>query len=307
MKKSLFASRAAFFAATSLVGLMASPALAQNLVVDGSLCVGLDCPASPSFGSDTIRMQENNTRIHFDDTSASGSFPRNDWEIRANDSTNGGASYLAFVDRTSGRTVFSVAAAAPTNALIVDSQGDVGIGTSTPSTRIHAIKGDSPTMRLQQDASSGFTAQTWDVAGNETNFFIRDATNGSTLPFRIRPGASSNSLYVDDTDDIGMGTNSPAASLHVMRSGANEATALIESGTADASFVLEQAGTTAAQWEFRNQASSGRLNVGLVGGNTPLKIDSAAANNLLKLGTNSNVNAMVVTGETSDGRALLCH
>ncbi len=297
MKKSPFASRAAFFAATSLVGLMASPALAQNLVVDGSLCVGLDCPASPSFGSDTIRMQENNTRIHFDDTSASGSFPRNDWEIRANDSTNGGASYLAFVDRTSGRTVFSVAAAAPTNALIVDSQGDVGIGTSTPSTRIHAIKGDSPTMRLQQDASSGFTAQTWDVAGNETNFFIRDATNGSTLPFRIRPGASSNSLYVDDTDDIGMGTNSPTASLHVMRSGANEATALIESGTADASFVLEQAGTTAAQWEFRNQASSGRLNVGLVGGNTPLKIDSAAANNLLKLGTNSNVNAVVVTGE----------
>ena len=34
------------------------------------------------------------------------------------------------------------------------------------------------------------------MAGNETNFFIRDVTNGSKLPFRIRPGAPTSSIDV---------------------------------------------------------------------------------------------------------------
>lgn len=297
MKSFTLTSRVAFFAATSVMGLMASPAFAQNLVVDGSLCVGFDCPPAPSFGSDTIRLQENNLRIHFDDTSAAAGFAANDWAIEANSSVNGGAEYLAFIDRTAGRTVFSVAAGARANALFVDAQGDVGIGTSTPATELHAVTGDTPTFRLEQNGSSGFGAQTWDLAGNESNFFIRDVTNGSQLPLRIQPGADSNSLYVANDNDIGIGTSAPSASLHVRRTGANEATVLIEAADADASFVIGQSGTTPTEWEFRNQESSGRLNVGLVGGNTPLKIDNAADNNLLKLGTNANSSAVVVTGE----------
>src|SRR4051794_41127304 len=34
--------------------------------------------------------------------------------------------------------------------------------------------GDTPGINLVQTADSGYTAQTWDVAGNEANFFIRD-------------------------------------------------------------------------------------------------------------------------------------
>ena len=71
-------------------------------------------------------------------------------------------------------------------------------------------------MRLEQDGSSGFTPQTWDLAGNEANFFIRDASNGSTLPFRVFPGAPSNALIVEaSTGDVGMGTTSPLGALHV--------------------------------------------------------------------------------------------
>jgi hypothetical protein len=44
-------------------------------------------------------------------------------------------------------------------------------------------------MRLEQDDSSGFGAQSWDMAGNEANFFICDVTNGNTLPFTIEPGS----------------------------------------------------------------------------------------------------------------------
>jgi len=297
MKNTTFTQRAAFFAATSLAGLTAIPATAQDLVVDGSLCVGLDCPANPSFGFDTIRLQENNMRIHFEDTSTSASFPSNDWAIQANDSTNGGGNYLAFVDRTANRLPFRVEAGARADALVVESDGDIGIGTQNPVTEIHAVRGDTPTLRLQQDTSSGFTAQTWDLAGNETSFFLRDATNGSTLPFRVRPGAASNSLTIDTDNDIGIGTLTADAPLHVKRTGTTEAKVLIQSASADSSFVIEQAGTVATSWEFRNQEDSGNLNVGLVGGNTPLKINNGADNNLLKLGTNANSSAVVVTGE----------
>ena len=186
-----------------------------NNSIDGSLCVGNDCVAEESFGFDTIRLKENNLRLHFEDTSTSASFPPNDWRIIINDSSNGGASYFGVEDVSGGRIPFRVTAGARNHALFVDSQGDVGIGTSTPATDIDIKIGDSPTVRLQQDGTSGFTPQTWDLAGNETNFFVRDVTNGSLLPFRIRPEAPTNSLMIADDGDIGLGIQSPDGPLHI--------------------------------------------------------------------------------------------
>lgn len=187
----------------------------DDLVVVGSICAGQDCNNGESFGFDTIRLKENNLRIKFQDTSNSASFPTNDWQITANDSDNGGANYLAFDDIDGGRQPFRVEAGAPTHALVVEADGDIGVGTLNPVVELHIVSGDSPTMRLEQDGSSGFTAQTWDVAGNETNFFVRDASNGSPLPLRIRPSAPQNSIFVDTDGDVGLGTASPAAKLHV--------------------------------------------------------------------------------------------
>ncbi|MCP4427526.1 MAG: hypothetical protein GY803_23820, partial [Chloroflexi bacterium] len=149
------------------------------------------------------------------DTSNSASFPTNDWQITANDSSNGGLNKFSIDDIDGGRTPFTIEAAAPAHSLYVDDVGHVGIGTSTPVVELHIPDGDTPTVRLEQDGSGGFTPQTWDVAGNETNFFVRDATNGSTLPFRIRSSAPNNSIYIDTDGDVGMGTASPSAQLDV--------------------------------------------------------------------------------------------
>lgn len=188
----------------------------DDVIITGSLCVGFDCNNGETFGFDTIRLKENNVRIKFDDTSASGSFPNRDWQLTANDSANGGANKFSIDDITGGRTPFTIVGNAPNNALFVDAAGRLGLGTATPSVEIHSKNGDSPTLRLEQDGSSGFGLQTWDVAGNEANFFIRDVTNGSKLPFRIQPGADSNSIYIASTGNIGLGTTSPDAGLHVI-------------------------------------------------------------------------------------------
>ena len=208
----------------------------DDLIVDGSACIGFDCVNGESFGFDTLRLKENNLRLNFDDTSTSASFPRNDWTIIANDSANGGASYLAFEDRTAGKQVFKVEAGARSNALYVEDSGDIGFGTSNPAVDLHIAAGDTPTVRLDQDGSGGWAPQVWDVAGNESNFFIRDATNGSKLPFRIQPGAPSSSIYIESTGDVGIGTASPEAEVHVVRTGK------------DPKLILERTDGHATKW-----------------------------------------------------------
>ncbi len=98
--------------------------------------------------------------------------------------------------------------------LTIEMGGDVGIGTTAPALELHMVDGDTPTLRLEQDGSSGFSPQTWDVAGNETSFFIRDVTNGSQLPFRINPGAPSSSIHIAPGGLVGIGTSNPQTSLH---------------------------------------------------------------------------------------------
>jgi len=205
------------------VSLRAMPddVIPDDLIVQGSACVGLDCVNGEVFGFDTIRLKENNTRLQFDDTSTSAGFPTNNWQIRANSSASGGASFLAFVDQgttgnsETGTIVFEVDAGAPANSLKVSSTGKVGLRTATPVLDVHANTSDTPAIRLEQNNSGGFAAQTWDIAGNEANFFVRDVTSGSRLPFRIRPGAPTSSIDINASGLVGIGTASPLFSLDV--------------------------------------------------------------------------------------------
>jgi hypothetical protein len=223
----------------------------DDLIVQGSVCAGLDCVNNENFGFDTIRVKENNTRIQFDDTSTSAGFATNNWQIRANNSASGGASFLAFVDQgatgnsETGTIVFEVDAGAPANSLKVASNGNVGIGTATPVLDVHANTTDTPAIRLEQNNTGGFTAQTWDIAGNEANFFVRDVTSGSRLPFRIRPGAPTSSIDIAASGNVGIGTASPGRTL-VVNSAANTVIQITDavSGTATTDgFQLIQGGT----------------------------------------------------------------
>src|SRR4051795_12229161 len=111
---------------------MADFVIADDLIVQGSACVGLDCVDGESFGFDTIRLKENNTRIKFDDTSSSTGFPNNDWQLTANDSASGGANKFSIDDVTNSKTPFTVTGNSPTNSLFVASSGKIGFGNSSP-------------------------------------------------------------------------------------------------------------------------------------------------------------------------------
>jgi len=194
---------------------------ADDVIVTGSICVGFDCADGESFGLDTLKLKENTLRIFFDDTSTSVGFPANDWRLVANDSTSGGGNYFAIEDTTGSKVPFKVEAGAPSGSLFIDDAGRVGLGTSLPVLDLHLLSGNTPAIRLEQDGSSGWTAQTWDIGGNEANFFVRDVTGGSKMPIRIQPGTPTNTLTLRADGKVGIGTWAPAYKVDVQTTGEN--------------------------------------------------------------------------------------
>jgi hypothetical protein len=203
-------------------GVLLAPAAARadqvfpdDVIVQGSLCAGFDCVNGEAFDAVTLKLKENNTRILFDDTSTSSGFAANKWQLIANDIGAGGRNFFGIEDVTGGRIPFFVAAGARANAIHIASSGRVGFGTDNPGLALHAQTADTPGLRLEQTNAGGFTPQTWDVAGNEAGFFVRDVTNGNRLTFRIRPGAPTSSIDIAPNGSVGLGTASPEAKLHV--------------------------------------------------------------------------------------------
>jgi len=275
--------------------------IADDLIVQGSACVGLDCVDGENFGFDTIRVKENNTRIQFDDTSTSAGFASNNWQIRANSSASGGGNFLAFVDQgatgnsETGTIVFEVDAGAPANSMRLSSSGNLGLGTATPVLDLHINTTDTPAIRLEQNNSGGFTAQTWDIAGNEANFFVRDVTSGSRLPFRIRPGAPTSSIDIAANGNVGVGTASPNArvdlkqiedtfigSLHLRRATTNDTWAVATGQDNNLYFAYANDASLA------NAAADFTVN--------PLVL---TANNRVGIGTNAPDQKLSVNGDAS--------
>ncbi|MBI4926958.1 MAG: tail fiber domain-containing protein [Anaerolineae bacterium] len=110
---------------------------ADDAIITGSLCTGFDCVADEAFGFDTYRLKENNLRINFEDTSSTAGFPANDWRLVANDASSGGANYFAIEDVTAARVPFKLMAGAGANSLYIDPTGNVGLGTASPTARLH--------------------------------------------------------------------------------------------------------------------------------------------------------------------------
>lgn len=256
--------------------------IADDLIVQSSTCTGFDCVDGEAFGFDTLRLKENNLRVHFDDTSASAGFPANDWRLVANDSASGGANKFVIEDSTAARNPFTIEAASPANALYVDSTGRIGFRQSAPGLDLHVTTGDTPAIRLEQANTSGFTAQTWDIGANEANFFVRDLTGGSRLPFRIRPGAPTSSIDINASGQVGIGTASPSANLHVFAA-----------ETADANFTIGTALSGPSLNISYNGSSIGRSAVAL---NVRPDTSAVAPNPSLRLFT-ANVQRMIIDNE----------
>jgi len=282
--RSLAVIAAASFAGVASAPVRADQVIADDLIVQSSICTGFDCVNGENFGTDTLRLKENNLRIHFDDTSASSGFPANDWQLVANDTASGGLNYFAIQDYSNNKDVFVVDAGARSHALHVDAQSNVGLGTATPALDLHIVSGNTPAIRFDQDGTSGWAAYAWDIGANEASFFVRDVFDSSTIPFRIQPGAGDASVLVRSNGGVNFGSTSAAPTLQ----DGTIAQLYAASSDGDASMLInEGSGTQAARdmLELRNY------------GNPQLVLQNMANANTWRIGGGKN---LVVTRNSSD-------
>jgi hypothetical protein len=271
---------------------------ADDEIIQGSLCVGLDCVANESFGFDTIRLKENNTRIKFLDTSTTSGCPNNVWQLTANDAC-GGANKFSIEDITGSKVPFTITAAAPTNSLFVASTGKVGFGNNSPGLNLHITATDTPAIRQEQTNGGGFTAQTWDIGGNEANWFVRDLTGGSRLPFRIRPGAPTSSVDIAASGNVGFGTASPSNRIHAFDStDVNTIVNVQNTSVTSGAAAVFRSNSDTAQLSLFSHASArtlSRFGVTLGGWN---EINAGLGNGLI-VGTNGAMPLILGTNSTN--------
>ena len=144
--------------------------------------------------------------------------------------------------------------------MVVKSTGNVGIGTTAPSSVLHISDASSPEIRLEDsDATSTFNITTFQNAAGNLNYNTRqnDGTFVSTDYQIIKNAAGANihkwfignveKVRLDASGRLGIGTNSPANKLHV--SGGNfqidtdaNSTLTIADGGADAVTLLAASG-----------------------------------------------------------------
>jgi hypothetical protein len=89
----------------------ADQVILDDLIVDGSQCVGTDCVELEEFGFDTLKLKSGDPQIRFQDTSNSASFPTNDWLMGISDDAATGSASFYITDVSSGLDVLHIQAA----------------------------------------------------------------------------------------------------------------------------------------------------------------------------------------------------
>jgi len=211
----------------------------ENVSIDGTLCVGTSCssgevPVSPN----QIRIDSDRPGIEFSDTGDApvkgagyekGAGYDHDWEIQINETWYGGSQHFAVRDLSAGTTPFKVRGLAPDNSLYVDPEGRIGLLTSTPAAELHlqgltqvfctpqCTSWRSPTIRFSTFEFHPQFPQTreWNLYAGTGGLGVSDQSEG-TVPFNIESKTPTNTLFLAREGRVGIGTATPAVTLHVM-------------------------------------------------------------------------------------------
>ena len=173
--------------------------------IDGNIGIGTTSPSSfNSRGRNLVVNSDGDTGITISANSTSSSTLL---FADAFGGTGGTATYRGVVeyDHANDSMAFSTAAA---YRMRIDSTGNVGIGTTSPATKLHIADVSTPTIRIE-DTTNNRNLQ---LFHDNNNSFIRTST-GSQLTFQTNGGNTR--MLIDTSGNVGIGTSSPASKLEV--------------------------------------------------------------------------------------------
>ncbi len=213
-----------------------------------------------------------------------------------------GGDFIIRTDTAGGLRIYDNADAR--DVLTVDSSGDVGIGTTTPTGKLHINQDSANEALFVAGGSGGVDVATFvrDVGGNTTvgingnsdNAQMYFTTTGNTFAlgtdgssFKISDNGTlgtNDRLTIDSSGNVGIGTTSPSTRLDVI--GASSADVVkFDLVVASANTILELssddgvigAGSNFLKW------SDGGTTLGVIRGNGNLGIGTTAPSSLLEI------------------------
>jgi len=127
----------------------------------------------------------------------------------------------------------------------------VGIGIAAPAERFH-VYGAGQILTEVESSGAGQvvgirftdTGQSWDFRKLATDECSIIDVTGATLPVIIEPTTPTNTLFLDSTGRVGIGTNAPTAKLHTDQSSTTAAIPVLYLDQADVSEEMIEFNTT---------------------------------------------------------------
>lgn len=179
----------------------ASPLLLPLSIVNAGV-MGIK-PANGSNGAAVVGWNKDNNSVNY-----GGAFIAN--------GTNTGQNIALYARATNSTENI---AALLDGDVIVSPGNSVGIGTTTPTSRLHVSGGDvriedsAPFVYLNGTAPSPNTGIKFEKSGATAGYLYVRGSDGALIMY---PGASgANNLTIAASGDVGIGTSSPTAKLHV--------------------------------------------------------------------------------------------
>jgi hypothetical protein len=211
----------------------------------GRVGIGTTSPANAlhvgnTLGTQAMRVSGNGGGIvNFQDTNAAPEQRLYQWR------SEGGLFRMSLLND-------SESTFAQQNLLVANASGNIGIGTASPTSKLHVV-GGSITVQGAAGVGTGnadFAIRTasgngyWDFAAQNTNgsFIVYDAVNNK-IPVGVEANAPSNTLYLNSAGAVGVGAPPPAGSQYklvvtgsVSASGSLSVTGAITGGTINATY-----------------------------------------------------------------------
>ena len=139
----------------------------------------------------------------------------------------------------------------------INSSGNVGIGTTSPARLLHLQSSSGGGMFTIERTSATTSALVIAADSGQIKLFARDTNSGSTaVPLAFMRGGSDESMRIDSSGNVGIGTTSPDSLVHLRAASGNAVIRLENSNTSVAS--AESLGSI--EWES-NDASTGGTGV----------------------------------------------
>jgi hypothetical protein len=236
----------------------------MRILTGGNVGIGTGSPGVTLDVAGTIRSVRNNAEVRITTATGYG------WRTGTT-STASTLGYMYFQGTTDNFATSFI------DSMAIGSTGNVGIGTTTPGSKLDVVAQDAiritgfqpfQTWRDSNDSNKGFRIQT--AAGN--TLFSNDATGGGTYTERMR---------ITSAGDVGIGTSSPGYRLDVA------------SGDTTASLgyamrLRSNATATAASMQFTNSGASSQTGLVTCTDTGTMTIQSDGASSLLAFRTNGN-------------------